>query len=457
MDIKNETNIYKKVLLLAVPMMIQSGITNAVGLVDNLMVGSLGTESITAVSISVQLVFVYSLAVFGGLSGPSIYCAQYFGKGDDEGIRKVFRIKIWIVLACIIGGFIVFTCFDDFLINLYLRGESAGIDKALTLSISKEYLRIMLIGLVPFSITQVYSSTLRETNDSFKPMVSGIISVVCDIILNYALIFGHFGFPELGVKGAAYATLLSRIVEMLVIIIWAHAKIKIHGFLQGAYKSLIVSPSFAIPLLKKGFPIFINEFLWATSMAVLTQCYSLRGLDVVAGINISNAICNLLNVAFITLGSAVGIIIGQMLGAMEFDKAKHHALKLAWFCALVSVVTAVILIVFSGIFPRAYNTTEDIRQLSKMFIIITAFFFPVQGYLNSLYFTLRAGGRTVITFIFDSGYSWLILVPFAFILSSHTNLGILSIYALIQTLDIIKSYIGYILVKRGIWITNLIN
>lgn len=448
-------NIYKQALRLAVPMMIQSGITNVVGLVDNLMVGSLGTESMTAVSIVGQLIFVFNLAIFGGLSGPGIYGAQYYGHGDMQGVKRIFRLKMWICVGCLVMGIIAFLLAGDFMIGLYLQGESGDIDANKTLHLGLQYLDIMLVGLVPFALTQVYATSLRETGESVKPMIAGFVSVVVDIVLNYILIYGKMGFPALGVRGAAIATVCARFVELLVLVIWAHKKAEKHIFLQKIYSTLLVPGELAIPVVKKGFPIFLNEFLWAGGIAVLTQCYSRKGLDVVAGMNISNVLCNLMNVVFVAMGSAVGILVGQMLGASLFKKAEQSALKLTWFTGGLCGILCLVLIGLSGVFPNLYDTSEKVRWYGRYFIIISALFFPVQGILNALYFTLRSGGKTIITFLFDSVFSWVVSVPVAFLLCTKTNLPILMIFAVIQGLDFIKLVVGYILIKKGVWITNL--
>lgn len=454
---KTDLSVYKKTLLLAVPIMIQNGITNAVALVDNLMVSSQGDEAITAVSMAGQLLFVFNLAIFGAMSGPGIFGAQYYGSNDTEGVRKVFRIKIWAAFLCsLIGGLLFFFC-DDFLIGLYMKGEAGSIDKALTLDFAKNYLRIMILQIPFFAITQVYSTSLRETNESLIPMISGVVSVVVDVFLNYCLIYGNLGFPELGVNGAAIATVLARVAEFSVIFIWSHLRRKKHTFLIGIYKTLLVPWKFFLPIFKKSVPIMINEFLWASAMAAMTQNYSTRGMDVVEGLTISNNLCNLMNVVFIAMGHAVGIIIGQMLGAKEFEKAKKNSISLMWFSGGICVLLSVALCIISGWFPTLYNTTDVIRQKASTFIIITAIFFPLQGFLNSLYFTLRSGGKTVVTFLFDSVFSWTVGVSTAHILAKYTNLGIFGIYTIVQAVDFIKVIIGYILIKKGVWITNIVS
>lgn len=451
-----EKLIYKKTLKIAVPMMIQNGITNAVGLVDNVMVGNLGTNAVTAVSIIGQLFFVFSLAIFGGLSGPGIYAAQYFGQKNIEGFRQTFRIKHWICGICLAAGLCVFIFAAEPLIGLYMRGEGGEVDPVETMRLAKEYLGVMLIGLAPFVITQIYASSLRETGDTFMPMMAGVASVVVDVVFNYLLIFGNFGFPKLGVQGAAIATVIARFVEMAIVLTVTFAKRKKYTFLQGAYKTLLVPRTVTAKVIKKGLPIFFNEFLWSSGIAVMTQTYSTLGLDIVAGLNISNNLCNLLNVVFVAMGNAVGIVIGQMLGASEYEKAQKSSLKLAAFTGVMCILLTAVLVALSGVFPNLYNTSDEIKRLGQWFIVITALYFPVQGYLNALYFTMRSGGKTLVTFLFDSVFTWVVTIPLTLLLCTFSGLPVIGIYAIVQAADIIKVIIGFILVKRGLWISNIV-
>lgn len=448
--------LYRQALVLAVPMMIQNGITNMVSLIDNVMVGSRGTEAITAVSIAGQLIFVFNLAVFGGLSGPGIFGAQYFGQKNIEGFRNTVRIKQWIGAVCLLLGLTVFIFGQDMLINLYLRGDSGSVNPELTISLAKQYLSVMLWGLPPFVVTQIYATSLRETGESITPMISGVVSVVVDIVFNYLLIYGKLGLPELGVKGAAIATVASRVIEMLIVIAFTFfARREKHEFLSGVWKTIFVPRELAFRFIKKSAPMFLNEFMWAGSLAALTQRYSVRGLEIVAGLNISNALCNMLNVVFVALGSAIGILIGHTLGAAKYDKAKSDSLTLMRFTSVLCFMLTVVLVAASGIFPNFYHTSEQVRGYAQRFIIITALFFPVQGALNAIYFTLRSGGKTMITFLFDGAYSWAVAIPAATVLCKFTTMSIFIVYTVVQALDIIKIIVGYILIKKGMWINNL--
>lgn len=450
-----DTQIYKQALMLAVPMMIHMGITNAVGLVDNLMIGSLGTESITAVSMALQLIFVYNLAVFGALSGPGIYGAQYFGQKNKEGFWNVFRLKFWICFLVLFIGTAIYYFFGSEFIKLYLHGADSGIDKNVTFNLSFDYLKIMLLGLFPFTITQVYSGSLRETGESIKPMIAGVVSVFVDIIFNYFLIFGKFGFPCLGVKGAALATVLARVVETLIVVIWTYSsKIKIE-YITEALKSLKIPLDKAKEIVLKGIPLFFNEFLWAAGFTVTFQCYSLKGLDVIAALNIASVLENLVIVIIISMGNSVGILMGQMLGASKFEEAKVNSSRLTRFTATLGIIVALFVIMISSYFPGFYNTTDSIKELAKNFIIVNALFLPVVGIVNSLYFTLRSGGKTLITFFFDSVFTWILEVPIAFALCKYTELPITTIFIIVYSLNFIKLLIGQILIKKGVWISNL--
>ena len=176
---------YKRVLSIAVPIMIQNGITNFVNMLDNVMVGQLGTEAMSAVSIVNNLMFVFNLTVFGAISSAGIFTAQYHGLGDRNGIRNTFRFKLIIIAVTGIIGIIVFIAGGDMLINMFLHdSESAG-DLALTLNYAKTYLAIMLIGLFPYAISQAYASTLRETEQTVVPMVASIAAVATNFVFNY--------------------------------------------------------------------------------------------------------------------------------------------------------------------------------------------------------------------------------------------------------------------------------
>lgn len=447
---------YKMVLMIAVPIMVQNGITNFVSLLDNIMIGQVGTEQMSGVAIVNQLVFVYSLCIFGGVSGAGIFTAQYFGQGNHEGVRQTMRFKLW--MSAVITGLtvLVFLGGGTFLISSYLTGEGSAESIAATLAYGKQYLGIMLAGLPAFAAVQVYSSTLRECGHTILPMKAGIAAVAVNLTFNYILIYGKLGAPALGVAGAAIATVLSRYVEMVIVVAQAHRKKTEYPYATGLYRTLRVPKGLAFQIMKKGSPLLLNETLWAAGMAMLTQCYSVRGLNVVAGLNVSNTINNVFNIVFIALGDSVAIIVGQLLGAGRMKEARDTDNKLIAFSVMCCTGVAAVMFLMAPLFPGLYNINGEARQLAQYFIMATAVFMPQNAFLHASYFTLRSGGKTVVTFLFDSVFIWCVSVPLAFVFSRYTPLPVVAVYVAVQLGDIIKCTIGFLLVKKGVWLQNIV-
>ena len=186
------------------------------------------------------------------------------------------------------------------------------------------------------------------------------------------------------------------------------------------------------------------------------QCYSIRGLSVVAAFNISSTISNVFNVVFIALGNSVGIIIGQLLGAGKMEEAKDTVRKLMFFAVVGCALIGAVLSLFAPLFPMIYNTSENIRNLATDFIIVSSLCMPIYAFMNVAYFTLRSGGKTIITFFFDSVYSWVVNIPLAYVLSRFTGMPIIPLYFICQFVDIIKCIIGYILLKKGVWMNMIV-
>lgn len=447
---------YAMVLGIVLPIVIQNGISSFVNLLDNIMVGSLGTEQMSSVSIVNQLIFVYNLCLFGGLAGAGIFTAQYFGQKDEEGVRQTVRFKLWIALILTVGAFLIFLTLDDTLIGLYLSGNSDGGDLAATLAYGKTYLKIMLAGIPAFMMMQIYASTLRECGETVVPMKAGVTAIFVNLIFNYLLIYGKFGFPKLGIVGAAIATVLSRYVEAFIVIWWTHRHKEQHTFVVGLYRTMKIPYEVVKRIFIKGMPLLFNEALWSAGMAFLNQCYSVRGLNTVAAINIANTVNNLFSIGLIAMGSAVGIIVGQLLGAGKMEEARDTDTKLIAFAVLSCMGIAVVMLGFAPIFPRLYNTSETVRNQATAFMMMQAIFMPQASFLNTTYFTLRAGGKTVITFLFDCAFIWVVSIPVVFVLSRFTQMPAHYIYACGQIAEWGKCILGFILVKKGVWINNII-
>lgn len=447
---------YKMVLAVAVPIMIQNGITNFVGLLDNIMVGQVGTEQMSGVAIVNQLMMVYYLCVFGGLAGAGIFTAQYFGQKDNEGIRQTFRYKFWMALILTTGAVLLFLAFGENLIQMYLNGSSDGGDLTAALYHGQNYMYVMLLGLPAFMMVQIYVSTLRECGETVVPMKAGIAAVFVNLCLNYLLIYGKLGLPVLGVVGAAIATVISRYVEAAIVIIWTHRHKEKNPYIEGVYSTLKVPGHQAGKFFIKGAPLLINETMWSAGMAMLTQCYSLRGLSVIAGLNIANTINNVFNVVFIAMGDAVAIIIGQLLGAGKMEEARDTDNKIIAFSVCCCIGVAALMVCIAPLFPKIYNTNDEVKAVAVQFIIAQAIFMPQAAFMHATYFTLRSGGKTIITFLFDSVFVWCVSVPVAYCLSRFTGMPVIMIFAMVQIADWIKCIIGFVLVKKGVWLQNIV-
>ena len=457
MNLKADKEFYKKISDITLPLVIQSTISNFAGLLDNLMVGRCGTDAMNGVSIFSQLFFIFTLCVWGSSCGAGIFTAQFFGKGDHEGVRNTFRIKLYLVGIATFVGALIFIFFGEFFMEKFIHQSDSVGNGAATMNYAKDYMMIMIVGMIPTAVGMAYAGTLRDIGETSVSMKAGFAAVFVNLILNYILIFGHFGFPVLGVKGAAVATVISRFVETGIEIIWTHSHKERCRFIEGAFASFKVPVSLVKKIILKGIPLAANETLWSLGITMLNQSFSLRGLAVVAAINITNTIANLFNVFLFAIGESISIIADQLLGAGKNQEAKSTAEKMIALSAVVSAVIGAVLILFRNLFPAFYNTEAEVMELAADFILQTGIFLPVLAIVHGCYFTLRSGGKTFITFLFDSGFNIVFIVPAAFALTRWTAIGIVMICFIIKSIDLIKCALGIALIKKGVWIHNIVN
>ena len=453
---KEDKQIYKKLLLIAIPMMVQNGISNFVNLLDNLMIGDLGTNAISGVAIANQLIFVFYLLTFGATAGVGIFTAQYHGKGDNEGIRQSFRFKIILNTILSAISILLFAVASPFLVKLFLQGEGDPADAAEILVIGVDYIKVMLIALIPIGLTQAYAGTLKDLGRTKVPMLSSLCAIFVNLIGNYLLIYGHFGCPALGATGAAIATVISRFVELAILIVYTGKHAETFPFISGAFQSFKIPRDLAKKYFVKALPLMANETLWALGMTMINQSYSYRSLDSVAAINIESTIWNLMGVSFIAMGEAVGIVIGHILGSGELSGAKKSAYKMRRFTVLCGLIFGALMIGIAPFFPLLYETTDYIRHMATGFIMIAGATMPLCAYSHASYFIIRAGGNAFITVIFDAVYTWAVVVTTAYCLSRFTTLNITWMVAIVRSLEIFKAMIGFFMVRSVIWVKNIV-
>ncbi|MBQ7362990.1 MAG: MATE family efflux transporter [Clostridia bacterium] len=447
---------YLEVVATAVPIMIQMGITNFVNLLDNIMVGSLGTESMSGVSIVNQFVFIFNLLVFGAVSAAGIFTAQFHGKGDDTSVRATFRFKLIVNLAVGVLGVLVFYVFSDVLVKLFLHDDGTGADLQLVFQEAKSYLLYILIGLVPYSVSQAYASTLRECERTVLPMVSSIASVVTNFVLNLILIFGLLGFPALGVAGAAIATSISRVVELLILVVWTHTHTGRYTFARGLYRSLRIPGELTVRIIKKGMPIIINECMWSVAITVRNQCYSTRGVTALAASSVASTVFNVFSVVYLSMGSAIAIMVGTRLGAGEIEKARDTSRKMIAFSVFAAAVIGCMLLSVTPFLPKLFDVDADVQSLATYMLSVQCILMPIFAFANTSYYTIRSGGKVLITMLMDSGFMWACVVPVSAILAYATGMDIYFLYPICQATDILKVALGAILLKKYNWARRVV-
>ncbi len=443
---------YKMLLVLVLPIVVQQGITNFVSLLDNLMVGRLGTLHMSGVSIVNQLVFVFNLIIFGGLSGASIYGTQFFGIGDSAGVRDTLRFKLLFAIVCSILSIAVFSMFGDELIMLFLKSEENTPEEiAATFGYAREYMNIVIVGLLPFAVVQAYAGTLRESGETVAPMMAGCIAIVVNLVFNYLLIYGKLAFPAMGVAGAALATVLSRFVELIFLTVWAHRRADRFKFFDGIYKNIRIPVRLAWRITVTGAPLMINEAFWSLGMTFINQNYSIRGIEIIAATNISTTAWNLFCVVMMAMGTAISILVGKRLGAGDSEGAVDVDRKLLFFTLISHILIGAVIVAVSPLIPHLYNVEPEAKAYAAKFLAIAGASLPIHALVHGIYFTVRAGGRTLVTFLFDSVYTWCIPALISFILCRYTDMSIVSVYFIIQFSDIIKLVIGLPMLKPEFW------
>jgi putative MATE family efflux protein len=438
--------LYRRLIAVALPIVVQQLITSSVQLVDNIMVGSLGEQAIDSVAVVNQLYFIIILLTFGVLGGAGVYTAQYFGSKDFDKLQQTFRFKVISALIIVFLSFIILTFFGSFFISLFT-------DNPDIVSGGMSYLRIVRFSMIPWALSVSISFTFREIGIT-KPLLRiSLITIVTNTFLNYLLIFGSFGFPKLGVEGAAIATLISRTLEAGLFVLLAMKQGKVFNTnIKDIFK---INPVVLKAIIIMAIPLMLNEILWSTGQTVFIQAYSTRGDNAYAAANITAAVSQLVFVIFGGISTAIAVMVGNTLGENKLSLAKDNSKKLIFTSVAVAFLMGVILFILSYFVIDIYNVLEETKKYAAFNIRVTALLIPVVAFNIAMYFTLRAGGDTRSTFIMDSGYMWVIQVPTIFILSRFTEAPITMLFLVVQLLEIPKMGFAYSRYKKGHWIRNL--
>lgn len=439
----------KKSIAIMIPVAAQAMLNTILNLVDTMMIGQLGQTEIAAVGLANKVFFVFTLLLFGIVSGSSILTAQYWGKKDIKNIHKVLGMS----LAMALIGSIIFVLAGIFapegVMRIFTPSEN-------TIAIGAAYLGIAAISYPMTAVTNCYISLLRCVNKVKAPVIISILSIGINIILNYTLIFGHFGAPELGVRGAAIATLIARIIECLCLL--GYVYIDKNPAAARIKELFSFNRDFVKIYFKTVSPVIANEFMWGLGVTMYSLVYGRMGDEAVASITITQNVEQLCIVLFQGISAATAVILGNELGANKLHKAEKHA---TYFIVMQFALTMIMAVAFFflrtpiiKLFVVTDATAMDIRKCLLVFII----YLPFRMFnLVNITGILRSGGDTTAALLLDLTGVWCVGIPLAFLGGISLGLPIYYVYAMVTFEEAYKFVIGFRRYRQKKWLKNLVD
>lgn len=446
---KSNASFYKDLWIIALPIALQQLVTSSLNMVDTLMVGKVGVDAVAAVGVSNQYYFLLNMIMFGIYSGGMVYFAQYWGKKDVKSIHRLlgFTLILGGILSIIFGGLAFFI--PEKIISIFTPDVAVQ-------SLGAQYLKIACLSY-PFMILSFgYSMGLRAVEKPKFSMIASIIALTLNTILNYLLIFGAFGLPQLGVIGAAIATLVSRIVEFILIMFFAYFKTETMN------PKLSVLLSFNKELISKlittSLPVVINECFWGLGTTAYLVIYGQINVESISIMNIVTSIFNIFFIAAIGVGNASTVMLGKQLGAGEKDKTYDHAILFLKTGVVLGILSSLILIAcIPLILPMYQNFESSTLKLMGQVLVIFAFGLTFR-FINIINIVgiFRAGGDTKYAMILELGILWTVGVLGAFIAVNLFNAPLLIVAMIVQLEEIVKVVIGIFRVRSKKWINTLV-
>ena len=447
MLISKDKKFYKLILSIALPIALQNLITFAVSMIDTMMLGSLGEVQLSAASIGNNLFFILTILIFGLAGGSNILISQYWGKGDVKAIHKILSIMY---RACIIITSI-FIAIAIFLPEKFMKIYTSD---ALVIEQGASYLRIVAIGYIFYAITNCTIMMLRSVKTVKISLFVYTISLIVNGFFNYILIFGKFGAPVLGVRGAAIATVIARITEFAIVLFFM---IKVEDKIRLRVKHLIkVDKLMLKDFLSNVTPVLFNEFLWSTGSTIISIIIGRLGTETVAANSISNVVFQFVTVFIFGLSNATAVIIGNTIGEGKNDKAKEYSRTIGLLSIVMGLLSALVILFIKPYvvdFYNVSNVTKDIamRIMDVMSIIIV---FQSLG-VNLMMGVLRGGGDAKFVLINDIIFMWIVAIPCGFIAAYVLKLPIAIIFFIVKSDEIIKSVVAVVRVLSGKWVRNV--
>lgn len=448
-DMIHDTYFLKKTVLLAVPVAMQGLLNTVVNLVDNLMIGSLGATAIASVGLANKVFFVFSLLVFGVVSGSGILAAQYWGNHDVKNIRKVLGISLLIALSGAILFLIPARWNPRMVMRIFTTSEAS-------IEMGAAYLMVAALSYPCTAITNTYVAMLRSVNRVKEPVIISCVAILTNITFNYIFIFGHFGAPALGVVGAALATLIARILEMTLILLTVYAgKTPLACHVRELFG---YTREFLIQFARTSAPVICNEFMWGLGTTIYSMAYGRMGDEAVAAITIATTIQDLAVVLFQGLSAATAVILGNELGAGKLKRAENYARYLLILQFFLTIAAAVFVVGIRWKVIGLYQPgiSDAVAEATSACLIVFALFMPFKmfNYVN-IVGVLRSGGDTVMCLFIDTSGVWFIGIPLAFLGALVLKFSIHIVYAMVLLEEVYKAIIGFIRYRQKKWLRNL--
>ncbi|MDR2211227.1 MAG: MATE family efflux transporter [Spirochaetaceae bacterium] len=439
---------YRSLFSLAIPIMLQNLVNSFVNMVDTIMIGRLGTAEIAAVGLGNQVFFLFTMVLFGICSGGAIFTAQFWGKKDIQGIRKNAGLCFFLDTTVALIFTILALTVPEGIIGFYSKDPRV-------ISIGAVYIKTLAPAYIPFGISFVFMLTLRSIERVRLAMVAALIALSINMGLNWIFIFGAGPVPAMGVRGAAIATVIARIVEMLILVTVSYRrKYQMAGTLR-EYTGFNLA--FAGRFLRITGPVIFNEFIWALGITVQTIIFARTGTDAVAAFNITNTFSQLTWVVFIGLGNGVAVLIGKKIGEGAEATARDYANRIVIFATLLAAVVALLLYPFSLLLPLIFNVNPQVlRYISIMFIILCCSY-PFRAFnMNLIVGVCRAGGDTIFCVLFEVFVMWGYSLPLGAAMAFLVHAPVWLIYLCLCSEDIFKMIIGLWRLKSGRWLRTLV-
>ncbi len=439
---------YSRLLHLAFPIMLQNLLNSSVSFVDTLMIGMVGETALAAVGLANQMFFLIAIFFYGVSSAAAIFIAQYWGAGNRESLHKVMGIA----LVLNFSGALLSTFFSLFFPELLMKIFTTD---PVVVARGVEYLQVVAISYLFTSIAMIFFIALRSTGNAKTPLYVSAFAMVLNVILNYILILGKFGLPRMEVRGAALATTIARIVEAILILYFVF-KNK-HPIATNIKKYF----SFDRALVKRyfitGLPVILNEMFWSLGMTAYKIAFARMGTNVLAAVNVTEAIQGLFFVALMGISNASAIMIGNRIGEGRLEMAKSYASRLLISGLLIGALLGGALALTSSILPIPFNLSPGVMQMTIYTLIVMGILLPIKAYNMILVIgVLRAGGDTRFSMFTELAGVWLIGVPLAFIGALVIKMPIYYLYLFLALEEVFKFMMGMVRIKSGRWINLLI-